>query len=129
MRARGRGEHGLPDVDCGRGQREKSKVAESPFSPTCATFRVQALKFDVSLLLALLSLNSETEPRNPEWAQELKFLVGRPQWVVSFLLNQCGSVVYYFLLGTAGMCVRARLRALAFVLPWWWLCTHTHTVN
>jgi hypothetical protein len=36
MRARGRGERGRPDVDRGRGQREKSKVAESPYSPTRA---------------------------------------------------------------------------------------------
>jgi formate/nitrite transporter FocA (FNT family) len=34
--------------------------------------------------------------------QELKFLALRPQWLVCFLLNQCGSLVYYFLLGTAG---------------------------
>ena len=34
--------------------------------------------------------------------QELHFLLTRPQWVISFLLNQCGSLVYYFLLGTAG---------------------------
>ena len=26
----------------------------------------------------------------------------RPQWIVCFALNQCGSLVYYFLLGTAG---------------------------
>jgi len=56
-------------------------------------------------------------------AQELKFLVGRPQWLVAFLLNQCGSLVYYLLLGTAGMrahpcvCTRMGSRAHAMQAP------------
>mmetsp|Transcript_1573 Transcript_1573/g.3342 ORF Transcript_1573/g.3342 Transcript_1573/m.3342 type:complete len:131 (+) Transcript_1573:90-482(+) len=37
----------------------------------------------------------------PQWLSELIFLFSRWQYLVPFLINQCGSLVYYLTLGDA----------------------------
>ncbi|EKX40005.1 hypothetical protein GUITHDRAFT_154282 [Guillardia theta CCMP2712] len=57
------------------------------------------------------------------WRQslnELIFLITRPAWLIPFLLNQCGSLLYYLTLGSADVSMAVPI-ANSLTFMWTWL--------
>ncbi|PSN51076.1 Transmembrane protein 234 [Blattella germanica] len=52
-----------------------------------------------------------------QWFYELQFLALRWQYIIPFILNQCGSVLYYFALGSSDLTLAVPVaNSLTFVV-------------